>query len=88
VRSTSPRSRARLAYALGTAAGGALLSALPADGPLGPHANGLRAVFLLSAGGRLASAFLALRIAEPGAGTLGELRTLARSALAPLRRAA
>jgi MFS family permease len=77
-----------LAYALGTAAGGALLSALPAEGPLGAQANGLRVVFLLSAGGRLASAFLALRIAEPGAGTLGELRTLARAALAPLKRAA
>jgi len=40
-------------------------------------------VFVLSAGGRLASAFLALRIAEPGAGTLGELQRLARAALSP-----
>jgi MFS family permease len=72
-----------LAYVLGTAAGGTLVAALPADGFLGPTAHGLRVVFVLSAGGRLASAFLALRIVEPGAGTLRQLRRLARAALSP-----
>ena len=71
----------------GTAAGGALLAALPATGPFG-EAHALRIVFVLSAAGRLSAAFLALRIAEPGAGTLAELRAMARTALAPLKRAA
>jgi MFS family permease len=80
-------SAAGLSFAVGTAAGGALLAALPATGPLA-GANALRVVFVVSAVGRLAAAFLALRIPEPGAGTLGELRAMARGVLAPLRRAA
>lgn len=74
---------AGVAFAVGTAAGGALLSALPAPA-VATAGGGLAVLFVLSAAGRLASAFLALRIAEPGAGSLGELRTLARGALGPL----
>jgi MFS family permease len=77
-----------LAYALGTTAGGALVSALPAGSALASAGHGLGAVFALSAAGRLASAFLALRIAEPGAGSLSELHRLARARLTPVRRAA
>jgi MFS family permease len=77
-----------LAYALGTSAGGALVSALPPGSALASAGHGLGAVFALSAAGRLASAFLALRIAEPGAGSLAELHRLARDRFAPVRRAA
>jgi MFS family permease len=71
------------AYALATAAGGALALALPATvatlGQAGPG-HGLAILFAVSAAGRIASAFLALRIREPGAGTLLELHRSARLA--------
>jgi MFS transporter len=68
------------AYAAATALGGQL-AARPAPLPaLGAAGGGLGLVFLLSATGRLASAGLALRIAERGAGTLGELRRVAHGA--------
>jgi MFS family permease len=69
-----------LAYVLGTAAGGALLSALGASGAAGVG-QGLRTLFVLSAGCRLASAFLALRVAAPP-GALAELRRFVRAQLA------
>jgi MFS family permease len=77
-----------LAYALGTAAGGALVAAQPPGGLLGGGAGALALPFALSAAGRVGSAFLALRIAEPGAQSLGALHRLARAELAPARRAA
>jgi MFS family permease len=71
-----------VAYAAATVAGGALAVAAPlASGGLAP-------LFVLSAAGRLASAGLALGIAERGAGSLGELHRLARGAArAALQRA-
>jgi len=77
-----------LAYALATAAGGALVVALTPAGTLAATSHGIRTVFVLSAGGRLASAFLALRVAEPRSGTLGELRRVAKAAFATARPAA
>jgi hypothetical protein len=70
------------AYALATWAGGGLCAALPRAvatlGAVGGH--GLELVFALSAAGRFASAFLSLRIAEEGAGTLTELHRAAQGA--------
>jgi MFS family permease len=68
-----------LAYVVGTGAGGALLSVLAAPGAGAGH--GLRTLFVLSAGCRLASAFLALRVAGPP-GALAELRRFVRAQLA------
>ncbi|HVO20110.1 MAG TPA: MFS transporter [Anaeromyxobacter sp.] len=71
-----------VAYAAATWAGGALTAALPGLwATLGAGAGSdLAPIFALSAAGRLASAFLALRIAERGAGTLAELHAAVRSA--------
>jgi MFS family permease len=68
-----------LAYVLGTLAGGALLSALATAGATGGW-HGLRTLFVLSSGCRLASAFLALRVAGPP-GALAELRRFVRAQL-------
>jgi hypothetical protein len=71
------------AYAAATWGGGALAAALPRGlatlGRSGGH--GLEVLFVLSALGRFASAFLALRVAEEGAGTLGELHRAAQGAV-------
>jgi MFS family permease len=70
-----------LAYALAAALGGALVAALPRSvAGLGLGGSGLAILFVVSAAGRLASAFLALRIPERGAGTLLELQRAARGA--------
>jgi hypothetical protein len=75
-----------LAYALASAAGGALASALPARFVLWGHpSHGLHLLFVLSAVGRLSSGWLALRIREPGARPARELRAVARGAIADLR---
>jgi MFS family permease len=67
-----------LAYAAAAAAGGLLAARLPPEvASLGTGGPALLAVFLLSATLRLASAFLALGIAEEGAGSLAELRRAA-----------
>jgi MFS family permease len=67
------------AYAAAAALGGLLAASLPHGfASLGTGGPALLAVFLLSALGRVASAFLALRIAEAGAGTLTELHRAAR----------
>jgi MFS family permease len=72
-----------VAYAAATAAGGAAAAALPPGATVLGHAwKGLELVFVVSAAGRLASAFLALRIAEPGARGLGDLHRFARASLA------
>jgi MFS family permease len=70
------------AYAAATWAGGSLAAALPhAVATLGVRGgHGLEAVFALSAAGRFASAFLALRIREEGARSLGELHRAATGA--------
>jgi MFS family permease len=70
------------AYAVATWAGGGLAAALPrAVATLGVSGgHGLEALFVLSAVGRLASAFLALRITEEGARSLGELHRAATGA--------
>jgi MFS family permease len=70
------------AYAVATAAGGALAAALPrAVAVLGrADGHGLELVFLVSAAGRLASAFLALRIPERGAASLFDLQRATRRA--------
>lgn len=69
------------AYALATAAGGALAPALPrAVATLGTGGHGLEILFALSALGRFGAAFLALRIREAGAGTLLELHRATRAA--------
>jgi MFS family permease len=71
-----------VANAAAVAAGGALAAALPARfEAFGHPAYGVHVLFVASALGRLAAAFLALRIAEEGAGTLGELNRMARGAL-------
>ena len=54
----------------------------PGDGAVRRGARAAHRVRPLG-GGPLSAAFLALRIAEPGAGTLAELRAMARTALAP-----
>jgi MFS family permease len=70
------------AYTAATWAGGGLAAALPHGlatlGVAGGH--GLEALFALSAAGRFASAFLALRISEEGARSLGELHRAATGA--------
>jgi MFS family permease len=76
-----------LAYAAAASAGGLLAASLPAGvASLGTGGPALLAVFLASSALRFASAFLALDIAEDGAGTLGELgraaTARARAALA------
>jgi MFS family permease len=69
------------AYALATALGGVIAPALPrAVATLGTGGHGLELLFALSAAGRFAAAFLALRIAERGARSLGELHCAARGA--------
>lgn len=69
------------AYALATALGGALAPALPRGlATLGTGGHGLELLFALSAVGRFAAAFLALGIAEAGAGSLAELHSAARGA--------
>jgi MFS family permease len=70
------------AYAAATWAGGGLSAALPgAVATLGLRGgHGLEAIFALSAAGRFASAFLALRIREEGARSLGELHRAATGA--------
>jgi len=66
------------AFAAAAAVGGLLAARLPpALASLGTGGPALLAVFLLSAAGRLAAAFLALRIPEAGAGSLRELHTAA-----------
>jgi MFS family permease len=77
-----------LAYAAAASAGGVLAASLPPEvASLGTGGPALLVVFLLSATLRLASAFLALDIAEEGAGSLAELRRAAtagaRAALFP-----
>jgi MFS family permease len=67
-----------LSYALAVAAAGPLAGS-PPPGSV-PHGLGL--VFALSAAGRLAAAFLALRVEERGAGSLGDLRSAAAAVLA------
>jgi MFS family permease len=62
-----------LAFGLGSIAGGALVSALPALVP----ALGVRALFAASAGGRLLAALLAHRILEPGAQPVAQIGHLA-----------
>jgi MFS family permease len=76
-----------VAYAAATSVGGVLASAAPRVAPaLVGAAHGLEPVFALSAAGRLASAFLAVRIAGGGAAALGELhRSATRGALALVR---
>lgn len=72
-----------VAYALATAAGGAIVGRLPTRfEAFGFQAWGVHVPFLISALGRLGSAVLALRIAERGAGSVGELRQMARVAVA------
>ncbi|HET6414412.1 MAG TPA: MFS transporter [Anaeromyxobacter sp.] len=70
------------AYAVATWGGGALAGALPRPlSTLGAiRGHGLEVLFALSALGRFASAFLALRIAEEGARSLAELHRAARGA--------
>ncbi|MGC3997789.1 MAG: MFS transporter [Anaeromyxobacter sp.] len=70
------------AYALGTLLGGSLATALPpAVARLGlPGGHGLELLFVLSTAGRFLSGFLALRIAERGAGSLTQLHDAARGA--------
>lgn len=70
------------AYAAATWAGGSLAAGLPhAVATLGAHGgHGLEALFVLSACGRFSSAFLALRIREEGARSLGELHRAATGA--------
>jgi MFS family permease len=69
------------AFAAATALGGALATALPrAITTLGTGGHGLELLFALSAAGRLAAASLALKVREPGAGTLLELHRAARGA--------
>lgn len=62
-----------LAFGLGSIAGGAIVTALPALVP----ALGVRALFAASAGGRLAAALLAHRIVEPGAQPVAQIGYLA-----------
>jgi MFS family permease len=70
-----------LSHALAVAAGGALAAALPARFEvMGTGAHAVQVLFVLSALGRFAAAFLALRVGEEGAASLGELRR--RTALA------
>jgi hypothetical protein len=71
-----------VAWVLATAAGGAIVGHLPARfEAFGAPAYAVHVVFALSAVGRLGAATLALRIAERGAGSLGELHQLARGAV-------
>jgi MFS family permease len=76
-----------VAYAAATSVGGVLAAAMPRVAPaLVGAAHGLEPVFVLSAAGRIASAFLAVRIAGGGAAALGELhRNATRGALALVR---
>jgi MFS family permease len=75
-----------VAYAAATAAGGTIATVVPRLAPrLDGAAHGLGPVFVLSAAGRLASAFLAVRLAEGGAGSLRELH---REATVAARRGA
>jgi len=71
-----------VAYAVATWGGGVLAGALPRPlSTLGAvRGHGLELLFALSALGRFASAFLALRIVEEGAGSLAELHRAARGA--------
>ena len=71
-----------LAYALASSLGGGLASLLPTTFTLGGHLwDNFQVLFLLSGLARIAAAFLAVRIIEPGvrtAGSLGELVALLR----------
>lgn len=71
-----------VAFALSAAAGGVAAAALPrAVATLGRHGgHGLEILFVASALGRLLGGFLALRIAERGAGSLLELHRAAQGA--------
>jgi len=72
-----------IAYAGAAAAGGALVAVLPRTvSTLLGAGTPLAVLFAISAAGRLASATLALRIPEHGAGTLLELHRAARGAVA------
>ncbi len=63
-----------ISYALASAAGGALVTNLPADLMLGNRPLlGLHVLFILSAAGRLAAALFSLRIVEPRSRSLDEL---------------
>lgn len=78
-----------LAFAAAAAAGGVVAAAAaPAARALGGTANGLEVVFVLSAAGRFASAFLALRV-ERGPSPLADLErapaAIVRGALAAVR---
>jgi MFS family permease len=71
-----------VAWVLATVAGGAIVGRLPARfEAFGAPAYAVHVVFAVSALGRLGAATLALRIAERGAGSLGELHQLARGAV-------
>ncbi|HYG68381.1 MAG TPA: MFS transporter, partial [Anaeromyxobacteraceae bacterium] len=71
-----------VAWVLATVAGGAIVARLPARfEAFGAPTGALHVVFALSALGRFAAATLALRIAERGAGSLGELHAFARGAV-------
>ncbi len=71
-----------LAYALASSLGGGLASLLPTTFTVGGHLwDNFQVLFLLSGLARIAAAFLAVRIIEPGvrtAGSLGELVALLR----------
>ena len=71
-----------VAAAAATALGGALAGALPERfAAFGRTWWAVDALFLASAAGRLAAAFLAMHVAEPGASTLGELHRRAMGAV-------
>jgi MFS family permease len=81
-----------LAYAAASALGGGLASALPSQFTLGGHVwVNLQVLFVLSAVSRFGAAFLAARIIEPGARSVGSFGALlellwprTRSAPAPV----
>jgi len=71
-----------IAHALAVAVGGALAGTLPARFEvLGVTAYAVQALFVGSALGRFGAAFLALRVGEQGAASLGELHRRATLAL-------
>jgi MFS family permease len=75
-----------LSFALASSAGGAIATALPAHFVLwGRPMVRLHALFLLSSLARMAAATLALRIREPGAGSVDELLRLTLNGAARVR---
>lgn len=71
-----------LANAAAVAAGGALAAAIPARFEvLGHTAFAVHLLFAISAAGRLSAAFLALRIGEEGARSMGDLQRMATGAV-------